>query len=288
MRPERLTLNLRSTGSCKQLEAFSIRGGRWRFISFPGIFGMIEHPEKGLILFDTGYAPRFMEATRKFPYRIYRWMTPVDMENDFTAADHVRAAGYSPDEVRTIIISHFHADHICGLRDFPNAKFICSREGYSAISVRKGFAAVKRAFLPDLMPADFEARAVWIESADRVKLPAEYAPFAEGYDLFGDGKLIAIALPGHADHQIGILLTDGTSPPVLLGADAGWSRKAVQENRLPHPLAFTVFDSSRDYKATFGRLVELSRKNPGLRQVFTHCPEARALCELPYDGGDCE
>lgn len=270
--------SLYSTGYCKQLEAFSIRGGRWGYSAFPGIFAMIEHPEHGLILFDTGYSERFYEATKRFPYSLYRWTTPVNTRHDRSAAEHVIAAGYSPQDVRAIIISHFHADHICGLDDFPEAEFICSRAAFQALRPLKGMAAVKRAFLPELLPAGFEERARWIETSLKSELSPAFAPFQAGYDLFGDGTLIALALPGHADHQFGVIVQGQNHKAVLLGADASWSLLAVRENRLPHPLAFLVFDQAKPYKETFARLVELNRNNPELRLVFTHCEEALSLC----------
>lgn len=244
---------------------------------------MIEHPELGLILFDTGYSEQFYEATRRFPYRLYRWITPVSIRHERSAAQHVKAAGFSPSEVRMVFISHFHADHICGLNDFPHAEFICSRAGYQSIKPLKGFAAVKRAFLPELIPSGFEARVRWIEDAQVVALHASFAPFKNGFDLLGDGKLIALELSGHALHQFGVILQDESENAILLGADASWSACAVRENRLPHPLAFLVFDHAKQYKETFSRLIELNRLNPKLPMLFTHCEEAWQMCGSRLD-----
>ncbi|MFS0839077.1 MBL fold metallo-hydrolase [Paenibacillus sp. 1P03SA] len=281
-----MKLTMHCTGTCKQLESLSIRGGKWRNIAFPGLFAMIEHPSEGLILFDTGYSSRFADATRRMPYALYRWTTPVDTAGYSSAAEHVRAAGYVPEDVTAVIISHFHGDHICGLGDFPNARLICSKAGYESVAALKGLAAVKRAVLPDLIPPDFEARASWLEQFPEAELPAVCRPFERGRDLFGDGSVTAVDLSGHAAHQIGVFLKGADGDPVLLGADASWSAQAVRENRLPSPPAFILFDGRRDYKRTFGNLVELQRRQPGMRLLFTHCAEAWELCgkegiELP-------
>ncbi|MFF2155339.1 MBL fold metallo-hydrolase [Paenibacillus chitinolyticus] len=273
-----MKLTMHCTGTCKQLEILSLNGGKWRSIAFPGLFAMLEHPSKGLILFDTGYSPRFAEATRRQPYALYRWTTPVETGLHLTAAEHVRAAGYAPEDVTAVVISHFHADHICGLADFPNAKFICSKAGYDSVASLKGLAAVKRAVLPDLIPPDFKDRAIWVEQCPAAALPAACRPFERGWDLFGDGSVAAVDLSGHAAHQIGVFLRGADGNPVLLGADASWSAQAVRENRLPSPPAFILFDSRQDYKRTFGNLVELHRRQPEMRLLFTHCAEAWELC----------
>ncbi|KQO07344.1 MBL fold metallo-hydrolase [Paenibacillus sp. Leaf72] len=273
-----MKITFHNTGYCKQLEALAISGGRWRQQAFPGIFAIMEHPVLGPVLFDTGYSPRFLEATKRLPYALYRWTTPVTLAGERSAAEHVQAAGYSLREVKHIIVSHFHADHVCGLRDFPEATFICSQQAYEAVQPLNGFAAVKKAFLPELLPPDFAKRARWIEQSNEVDLPAKYAPFHKGYDLFNDGSVTAIRLSGHAADQFGLLLQGDTGQELLLGADASWSEAAVRENRPPHALASIVFDNRVEFKETFDRLVELKRRNPELQQVFTHCGETWKRC----------
>ncbi|AWB45632.1 MBL fold metallo-hydrolase [Paenibacillus sp. CAA11] len=273
-----MKVTLFSTGYCKQREALSISGGSWRSIRFHAIIALIEHPQLGPILFDTGYSPAFNEATRSFPYNLYRKVTPVHMDGFLTAAEHVRQAGYKPEEIRFVFLSHFHADHICGLSDFTGAQFICSYDAYTSLESLRGVRAVKRAFLPALLPGDFKERAVWLEDLPKLALPAQFAPFTEAYDVFGDGELAAVALPGHADPQYGLIIGPNLKSPVFLGADASWSLQAVLENRLPHPLAFFIFDHSSKYKQTFERLHELKQREPGLNLLFTHGEESLALC----------
>lgn len=282
-----LRIQLLAAGYCKQIEALTLRGGRWRTIRFPAIFACIEHPRHGLVLVDTGYAERFRAATRAFPYRLYRWVTPVAFRAEEGAAEQLRRRGYSAADVRYVIATHFHADHVAGLRDFPQARIVCSAAAYAAVRSLRGVAAVKRAFLPALLPADAEERLLPLAPDSRVLLPPELAPFADGYDVFGDGSITAIDLPGHAAGQIGVALTDSRGQRWLLGADAAWSMRAVRERRLPHPAAFALFDAPA-YRETFSKLAELHRRQPDLRIAFSHCPEAWALCGMPENRSDAD
>lgn len=278
-----MRLTLFSAGYCKQLEAISIRGGKWRPIAFPAIFGCIEHPLWGPILFDTGYSSHFFAASDALPYRLYRWTTPVAYTERESARNQIERFGYSPEEIRYIFLSHFHADHVGGLKDFPNARIICSASAYESVAGRKGMAAVRKGFLPDLLPGDIGERLILLGRPELRELPVSLAPFTHGYDVFGDGTLLAIDLPGHAAGQLGLYLVDKHGKSILLGADASWSARAVREQRLPHPIAFLLFDSSA-YKETFGKLVELKDNRPGLRMIFSHCHEAWEQCWSRREG----
>ena len=75
MTPLRLTLL--AAGFCTAPEAAAVAGGRWRARRFPAGFALVEGHGAGPVLFDTGYAPRILAATRPFPYRLYAWATPV-------------------------------------------------------------------------------------------------------------------------------------------------------------------------------------------------------------------
>lgn len=261
-----IELTLLAAGSCRHPEWVTIRGGRLSPIEIPAIFALLRHPTLGPILYDTGYAPRFFAETARFPALFYRWITPVQISEEETAAAQLRRLGIAPEEVQLIILSHFHADHLGGALDFPNARFLYLPAAWQAVRGKSGVAAVRRAFLPGLMPPDFEARSLPVTK--QVALPSSMAPFTEGYDVLGDGSVLGVRLDGHATGQMGILVGD-----TFLCADAAWSLRAVRENRPPHPIARVIMDDPVAYRESFGALVELHRRNPSMRIVASHCGE---------------
>lgn len=263
-------LVLMSDGWCEQLEALARRGGRWRKIRFRSLFALIRHPTSGPIMFDTGYG-HFLSATARFPWRLYRAVTPVRIEPGQDAATQLTRHGVKPGEVRHVILSHLHADHVGGARDFANARFHHSLTGWQAVTGRSALGCLRRAFVPSLLPPDLLSRTTWLEQNPPVPLNAEWAPFTEARDILGDGSLLAVALPGHAAGQHGLICNTAQGPAFLI-ADGAWSSQAVRANQPPHALT-GVMQDMKTYRLTLSRLHDLARRRPDLRMIVSHCPE---------------
>ncbi|WP_103104516.1 MBL fold metallo-hydrolase [Brevibacillus reuszeri] len=272
-------LTLLDTGFCRQLELFSRKGGRLKNVPFHALAGLIEHPVHGLLLFDTGYSPRFFEATRTFPYSIYGKLTPVVTDEAQGVRAQLVARGIDPDLVKGILISHFHGDHIGGLRDFPQAKLYCFEKAYERVRGKTGLAALREGFLPDLIPDDFEERVTFVDRNSPVPLSKAYQPYTEAYDLFGDQSLLLVDLSGHAQGQFGLLLCDHDHGEVFLCADAAWSSVAYRDHLLPHPLARLIMADQKTYRENLYKLHVLSRNRSDLRIMPTHCEEVWQTCK---------
>lgn len=267
--PQKITLM--AAGYCTHPEFVTIRGGQRRRVPYPALFALLEHPEFGPVLFDTGYTPRFFNQTKRWPYSLYTKITPVYLDAAKTAANQIQARGIASADVRYVIISHFHADHVGGLADFPNAQYIYLSEAFNAVRRLRGFSAVKAGFLPGLLPPDFEQRSRPIEVAASISLPAQYAPFDRGFDLFGDGRLLGVHLPGHAHGQLGLFLDAENMGPTLLAADACWHSRAYRELAWPHPLANLALADANAYRDTLQKLAALHQRRPDLHILPTHC-----------------
>ena len=150
-------------GYCRHLLA-SVDGRTLRKVTFHAVFLAIEHPALGWIVCDTGYGTRFFEATRAWPYRLYRWATPVTLRG--TAASALASIGVRLEEVRHVIVTHFHADHIGGLSEFPGARVYYHEDALVSLLARKPFGQTRAAFLPALVPADLARRSTVIVAKD--------------------------------------------------------------------------------------------------------------------------
>ncbi len=272
MRPlTRVSLHLLKVGRCRHPEWVTIRGGGVRPIDFPALAALIIHPTEGPILYDTGYADRFHDVTQPFPERLYRWMTPPALPPHERLLTQLAAHGVAAGDISRVLVSHLHADHVAGLRDLPRARFSALA---ADVAVAHGTSALRmllRGVIPALLPPDFATRLDLVDARPVCELTAAWTPFARAFDLLGDGSLLGVPLPGHAPAQLGVLLRTTDDEEVLLAADACWSAQAVRDERRPSRLAGFIFDDWTRYCATLAGLGAVSRRQPGLTIIPSHC-----------------
>ncbi|MGL4768501.1 MAG: MBL fold metallo-hydrolase [Formosimonas sp.] len=268
-----LTVDYLRVGSCCHPEWVTLQGGGWRAVDFPALAVLIHHQTRGYFLFDTGYSARFNQVTQGFPECVYRWITPVQWSKNDDIVHQLAHRNLAPEQISGIFISHFHADHVAALSDFPRAAYWALADSYAGLGDLGAFAALRRGFLPSLLPHDFAQRYQTIESwAAAVALPDKMRPFAMGWDVFGDGSAYAVALPGHARGQMGLWLNGvDVGGDVFLVADACWSSRAYQELRAPSWLSFVVHDSRVAYLRTLNHIHQLSQHNPSVVIMPSHC-----------------
>jgi glyoxylase-like metal-dependent hydrolase (beta-lactamase superfamily II) len=273
------TLTLFHTGHCLEREFLLVRGGGWHKVPVAALCALLEHPTAGLILLDTGYAPRFAEATAEWPFSLYAQITPVTTSPAQSVVAQLAARGIAPEAIRQIWLTHLHADHVGGLRDFPQAMLRYDVRAYTAVANLSPLQQVRRAFIPSLLPADFGVRSrPWQASAWHL-LPRALGlgPFKLGIDVLGDGSVTAVDLPGHAPGQLGFLIQSANHGSVFLCADACWYSATYRELRHPHPITRLIQHDPRAYDQTIHHLHTLHQHRPDLPIWPFHCPEVVAL-----------
>jgi len=268
-------LHFIEAGFCRHCEAMTLRGGSWRQVVFPALAGLILHGS-GPVLFDTGYDPAFFRATRPMPQRLYRWLTPPAISEETSASAQLARFGLAPAEIKWVILSHFHGDHVAGLHAFPNARIACARAGLDAARRGGVWSALLGGVLRDLIPPDIDDRLVFFEQRPRIDLPPAFLPFAEGADLFGDGSLVAIELPGHCPGHWGLISRGEDDRFNFLAADAAWSSRAIRENRPPPSLTTAFLGRTAPYRETLAQLHRMSVNAPEVLITPSHCAERAA------------
>lgn len=255
-------------GSCVHVERLVVREGRWRPVRLPVLVGVLRHPVHGVVLFDTGLAPRVRRAAEAWPRSLYPWLIPFSATDRASARTRLLGMGISANEVRTVVLSHFHPDHVGGLRDFPRARIVASKEAWRRVEGAEGWTGLRRGHLPALLPEDFESRLVLVDGTD----DGPYGPFPGTHDLLGDGSLRLIPLPGHAAGHLGLLAELGDERRVFFVADACWVSAGYRRLAAPSRLTRIVTDDHRRQRETLERIHKVWRDDPGLFVVPSHCP----------------
>ena len=263
-------------GQCRHLECIAARGGRLAMIDFPSMCGLIRHPAIGWILFDTGYAEHFFSETDKWPERLYRIALPIDLPYEQHLLQQLKSFGINADDITMVIVSHYHGDHIAGLKDFPNAKFIALKADTTEIQklTSQPLRATLQGKLPGLLPENYFDRLINADDCTPIDLPDWMLPFTQGFDLVGDGSLIGIPLSGHSAGQLGLFLPDADGRPVFFVADACWSLPACREGRLPSPLTGFLTANNKTYKKVFRQLQQLANRENEIAILPSHCEQS--------------
>lgn len=182
--------------------------GGWSPQTLPVNVFVIEHPS-GLCLFDAGQT-----ALAGQPGYLPRWhpflrLARFELGPEHEAAAQLRLLGVSPSDVRWVVLSHLHTDHVGGIGGFQQADVVVSRIEWERAS---GLAGRLRGYLPQYWPAGLRPRLVDFEGP-----PA--GPFATSYDVAGDGLMLVVPAPGHTPGHVAMLVCDAGRPRWLCAGD---------------------------------------------------------------------
>ena len=159
---------------------------------------LLRHP-KGNVLFDTGCHPDIVTNAEERWGALARVMTPLMSPQD-NVISSLQAVGLAPDDIDIVVCSHLHPDH-CGCNQFfKKARILVRAE---ELAVARSADAVGAGYLP----------VEWDH-------PLDYQAVTNDLDLFDDGAIRLIHLPGHTQGTMGALVTLKHSGRFLLAADA--------------------------------------------------------------------
>jgi len=159
--------------------------------------------------------------------------------------DQLARIGVRPDQVSWVGISHYHGDHIGQARDFPKARLLMGAADLAAVRARTAEGQA------DLAP--------WLTGG---------APLTEvngDMDVFQDGSVVLLNLPGHTPghHALLIRLASG---PVMLSGDTYHFAEQVARRGVP------PFNTNRaESLASMDRFDRLAR-NLRARIIIQHEP----------------
>jgi glyoxylase-like metal-dependent hydrolase (beta-lactamase superfamily II) len=180
-------------------------------IELPVSSALIRHPQ-GNVLFDTGCHPAVAEDAQARWGGLARLMTPIMPKGDNVIAG-LEGLGLRCDDIDVVICSHLHPDH-CGCNTFfKRASFV--------IHARE----VAAARAPGAENAGYLAKE-WEQAAPIEEIERER-------DLFGDGRIVLLPLPGHTPGTLGALVTLDRDGTFLLASDTVSLRATLDTGVIP-------------------------------------------------------
>jgi glyoxylase-like metal-dependent hydrolase (beta-lactamase superfamily II) len=188
----------------------------WSDTTLPVNVFVVEHPD-GLCVFDAGQTARAAEPGY-FPawYPFFR-LARFELRPEDEAAPQLRALGWEPEDVRWVVLSHLHTDHVGGLAPFAGADVVVARREWERAS---GLGGRLRGYLPQHWPEGLTPRLIELDGPP-------LGPFPATYDIAGDGSLLLVPTPGHTPSHVGMVVQD-ESRTYLLAGDLAHTRAGIR------------------------------------------------------------
>jgi len=122
----------------------------------------------------------------------------------------------TPAQVKYVAISHYHGDHTGQVSEFPQATLLIGKGDWDVLNDAKAAAVAN--------PATF---ANWIGGTGKVE------PVAGDRDVFGDGAVVMLNMPGHTPGHHSLLVHLKETGNVLITGDLAHFRENYDGNGVP-------------------------------------------------------
>ncbi len=206
---------------------------------------LIKHNDKW-ILWDTGLPDDLTEKPEGVTSGVFH------MTLDKTIEEQIKPLGITPDDINYVAISHGHFDHTSNIDKFTNATLIIQSSEYDLMK-NDPEKATKKYMDPKNISyflKDENKKQLMIIDGDK--------------DIFNDGTLKAISLPGHTSGHMALLVNLPKTGAVILSGDQ-WH---FTENHTNNGVPTFNFDRA-DTLASSDRLNNLI-KNREAKLIIQH------------------
>ena len=207
---------------------------------------LIEHPE-GLILVDTGETAQALQPgwfTAWNPY--FKLAVRVELTRDDEIDRQLGRLGFSPSDVKRVVLTHMHTDHAGGLEHFPDSEILLSRkEAEDSVGFRGQF----NGYLPQHRPE-------WLTPTPIDFTDGIFGPFDSSRRLTNAGDVVLVPTPGHTPGHMSVAVDLGETLAFIAG-DASYTQEAMLAGH-----ADGVTQSVRTCEDTFARIRALAASRP--------------------------
>lgn len=178
------------------------QGGGLGIVKVPFLAAVAYHSEHGPVLVDVPFGREgpanagevFGAFLRKFGHKF---------RDDWAVVPRLEQLGFRASEVNHILMTHLHWDHTGGMKDLAHATFHVQTSEWRHANALSSVDAMTSGYAP----GDYRSLGSRVRFLDLTN----ETDIAGGFDVFGDGCVQAVPLPGHSPGHVGyrFRLSDG-------------------------------------------------------------------------------
>ena len=276
MTTQQIKIHVLHTGLVKVDKALPFHGQYRNPLAFTGLFRsarnqitlpvssyLIEHP-KGLLLIDTGWH----KTVRKSNWQELGPQVQINtgyLPAGWAIDERLAALGYTPEDLDYVLFSHLHCDHVSGLKHVQTAKHILVSQPEWQIANR-----LPLVYLPH------EWHGVKVQTYDFSQ--TGIGPIGESYDVFGDGSVLQVHTPVHANGMAATLIRGADGHFILLAADTGYANISWEKMLTPG-----ICTSRKAAITSLGWIREQAHRQNCIAALANHDPQTdQQVLSLPY------
>jgi glyoxylase-like metal-dependent hydrolase (beta-lactamase superfamily II) len=251
----KVRLSILKTGKMPAKQVFAYRGGSWSGPCENGMAAiLVRHPQASFLI-DAGFGANVDQHWQTIPWLMRQLSSYV---KETPAAAQLQQNGIALDQIKFAVITHSHWDHISGLEDFPG------------LEVRMPTAELQ--FIRDhKMPGLIDQMIGKLNVHTFDFTGGQYENFDRSLDLFNDGSVVLVPLPGHTTGSTGVFVNLHSGKHFLFTGDLTWALEGFELPAERPWLARRLVDyDEAEVRRSVIKVHQLMRKYPDLIVVPAH------------------
>lgn len=175
---------------------------------------VVRHSSAGVVLFGTGLSPdagrrpdNYLSVLEQRPWTYSR-------KKGQDAVSQLASMGIGVEDVRWVVLSSLEPEQVGMVDAFPEATVVVSRREWEWRKGRMKPTDKAWPLSPESLEAALGARLQLVDLSDK----PSFGPFENGLDLFADGSLILISLPGRTPGTLGLWANLDEGPILMTGS----------------------------------------------------------------------
>ncbi len=224
---------------------------------------LIRHPE-GHLLVDAGNSFNFDREIEAYSGRDRRWLAtfPGALKAKIPLGQRLTALGFDPANLRAVLITHAHLDHLGGVLDLPPTPVWLAPAEVALIE------HARTELTTEVIPAHAQAVADALDPLEFVDRP--YSLFERHADLFNDGSVVVVPLTGHTPGSVGVFVHLDDGRRIFHVGDAVNTRKQIKKLRGRASYMRRTDSDPKRANRVVALLHELSKSDPELLFLPAH------------------